>query len=51
MEFRDLKQQYQIHKNEINVAIQEVLMNTDFISGSQVKRLEIKLAERNWNGN
>lgn len=45
MEFRDLKQQYQLHKKEIDKAIQEVLESTSFIGGSQVRELEIKLAE------
>ena len=40
MEFRDLKQQYQLHKKEIDAAIQEVLINADFIGGSKVKQLE-----------
>ncbi|MDE6620068.1 MAG: DegT/DnrJ/EryC1/StrS family aminotransferase [Lachnospiraceae bacterium] len=45
MEFRDLKQQYQLHKKEIDTAIQSVLNNTDFISGSKVSQLESELAE------
>jgi dTDP-4-amino-4,6-dideoxygalactose transaminase len=45
MEFRDLKQQYKTYKEEIDSAIQEVLDNTNFISGSQVKQLEQKLSE------
>ncbi len=45
MEFRDLKQQYQLHEREIDAAIQSVLYNTDFINGSCVKLLEMKLAE------
>lgn len=45
MEFRDLKQQYQIHRKEIDAAIQEVLNRANFISGSQVAELEQKLAE------
>lgn len=45
MEFRDLKKQYQLHKKEINEAIQAVLESTNFISGNQVKELERKLAE------
>lgn len=43
MEFRDLKQQYQLHKQEIDAAIQSVLNNADFISGSKVKQLEEEL--------
>lgn len=45
MEFRDLKQQYQLYKSEIDRAIQSVLDETNFISGEQVKRLEMELAE------
>lgn len=45
MEFRDLRQQYKLHKKEIDIAIQSVLSNADFISGSQVRQFEIKLAE------
>lgn len=45
MEFRDLKQQYQLHKKEIDTAIQSVLNKADFINGSQVRQLEVKLAE------
>lgn len=45
MEFRDLKQQYQLHKKKIDTAIQTVLNNANFIGGSQVKELEDKLAE------
>lgn len=45
MEFRDLKQQYQLHKGEIDTAIQAVLKNADFINGSKVKQLELELAE------
>lgn len=45
MEFRDLKQQYQLHKAEIDKAIQSVLNRSDFINGSCVKQLESELAE------
>lgn len=45
MEFRDLKQQYQLHKKEIDTAIQSVLDNADFINGSKVKQFELELAE------
>lgn len=45
MEFRDLHRQYQLHKEEINAAIQSVLDNTDFIGGSKVSQLETQLAE------
>lgn len=44
MEFRDLKQQYQLHKGEIDAAIQSVLDSADFIGGGRVKELEEKLA-------
>lgn len=36
MEFRDLKQQYQLHKNQIDNAILRVVNDTNFISGRQV---------------
>lgn len=45
MEFRDLKKQYHLHRQQINEAIQNVLLKTDFINGSQVKQLEERLAE------
>ena len=45
MKFRDLKQQYQLHKMEIDMAIQSVLDNADFINGSKVKQLEQRLSE------
>ena len=45
MEFRDLKQQYQLHKKEIDNAMQKVLDSANFISGSQVEKLENELAE------
>ena len=41
MEFRDLKQQYQLHKTEIDNAIQNVLTKVNFIQGKQVSLLEI----------
>lgn len=44
MEFRDLKKQYEILKPAIDAGIQEVINKTSFISGSQVKELEEKLA-------
>jgi UDP-2-acetamido-2-deoxy-ribo-hexuluronate aminotransferase len=44
MEFRDLKQQYRLHKKQIDIAIQSVLDNTDFINGGKVKQLEQELA-------
>lgn len=45
MEFRNLKKQYQVLKTAIDSGIQEVLQNTNFISGKQVSELEIRLAE------
>ncbi len=45
MQFRDLKKQYEVLKNEIDAGISEVLASAKFISGPQVKELEEKLAE------
>ncbi len=45
MQFRDLKKQYQVLKNDIDAGIQEVLASAQFISGPQVKALEAQLAE------
>lgn len=45
MEFRDLKKQYQKLKPMIDEAIENVMLHTDFISGSEVKELETELAE------
>lgn len=45
MEFRDLKRQYQKLKPQIDAAISKVLVDTNFISGSQVTELEKVLAE------
>lgn len=45
MEFRDLRAQYDKYKTEIDLAIQEVLLNADFIGGKEVKILEDRLAE------
>lgn len=44
MEFRDLKKQYETLKSSIDVSIQNVINNTAFISGPQVKELEDQLA-------
>jgi dTDP-4-amino-4,6-dideoxygalactose transaminase len=44
MEFRDLKLQYQKYKTEIDSAIEKVLINANFIGGSEVKELEERLA-------
>ena len=45
MEFRDLKKQYAVLKDRIDVGIAEVLTSARFISGPQVKELEQKLAQ------
>lgn len=45
MEFRDLKAQYQRYKCEIDSAIQKVILNANYIGGSEVKELEDKLAQ------
>lgn len=45
MQFRDLKKQYQVLKNDIDAGIAEVLASAQFISGPQVKELEAQLAE------
>ena len=44
MEFRDLKRQYQLHKQDIDAAIQNILNHADFIGGSKIKQLERELA-------
>lgn len=44
MQFRDLKQQYQVLKKDIDAAMIEVAANCNFINGQQVKELEKKLA-------
>ena len=45
MEFRDLKAQYDKYKSEIDLAIQGVISNTNFIGGKEVNTLEQRLAE------
>ena len=45
MEFRDLKKQYQVLKEEIDSAISEVILSASFISGAKVGELEERLAE------
>ncbi|MDC0559122.1 DegT/DnrJ/EryC1/StrS family aminotransferase [Candidatus Izimaplasma bacterium] len=45
MEFRDLKAQYKKYENEIDKAIKRVLLNTRFIGGLEVARLEDRLAK------
>ncbi len=44
MEFRDLKRQYQNNQEEIDQAIQRVLLKTNFISGNEVLEIEKSLA-------
>lgn len=44
MEFRDLKRQYQLHKEQIDAAIQEAVDDAHFIMGPQVGSLEKELA-------
>ena len=44
MEFRDLKKQYHILKNDIDEAIRSVLEQSNYISGNQVAELEEALA-------
>ena len=44
MEFRDLKKQYEIHRNDIDCAISEVLQDSNFIGGKQIGLLEQRLA-------
>lgn len=45
MEFRDLKKQYKVLKKDIDRAISDVLLEANFISGHQVRKLEERLAE------
>ncbi|MGD9679052.1 MAG: DegT/DnrJ/EryC1/StrS family aminotransferase [Vulcanibacillus sp.] len=45
MEFRDLKAQYKKYKDEIDTAIQNVLVNAHFIGGKEITELENRLAE------
>ena len=45
MEFRDLKYQYQVLKDDIMKNIQEVCSSGEYIMGKHVKKLEEKLAE------
>lgn len=45
MEFRDLKKQYEVLKDQIDAGIADVIQSARFISGPQVKVLEQKLAE------
>ena len=45
MEFRDLKKQYQVLKNDIDDAVQKVCASAHYISGPEVSELEKQLAE------
>ena len=45
MEFIDLKEQYRRLKDKIDANIQEVLNDSDYIMGKEVKELEAQLAE------
>lgn len=45
MEFRDLKAQYDRYKVQIDSAIQEVILSTNFIGGKEVNLLEQRLAD------
>lgn len=45
MQYRDLQKQYQENKAEIDDAIQSVLLNTNFVSGKEVRDLEKLLAD------
>lgn len=44
MEFRDLKRQYKKLKPQIDIAVENVMSNANFISGGEVKQLETELA-------
>lgn len=45
MEFRDLKRQYQYLKSDMDLRIQEVISQANFIQGKQVADLEKQLAD------
>lgn len=45
MEFRDLKKQYQVLKEQIDKAMTDVAASSEYIMGKQVKELEVTLAE------
>lgn len=45
MQFRDLKKQYQVLKQEMDIAILDAVASGAFIMGKQVKELEQSLAE------
>lgn len=44
MRFRDLKKQYQVLKQQIDEAVTQVMTDCNFISGTQVRELEQRLA-------
>lgn len=45
MQFRDLQKQYEILKEEIDKKVQKVCQTAQFISGPEVRELELTLAE------
>ena len=45
MQFRDLKRQYEVLQKDIDVAMLEVARTGTYIMGSQVKKLEERLAK------
>ena len=45
MEFRDLKKQYQVLKEDIDKKVQSVCASARYISGPEVKEFENQLAE------
>ena len=45
MQFRDLKKQYEVLKDEIDTCVRSVCTNASFISGPQVTELEHQLAD------
>lgn len=45
MQFRDLQKQYKVLKPQIDAAVQRVCSEANFISGQEVKKLELQLAE------
>ena len=45
MEFRDLKKQYQVLKEQIDAKVQNVCASAHYISGADVCELEKQLAE------
>lgn len=45
MQFRDLKKQYEVLKTKIDSAVEQVMLDSNYISGKQVEELELSLAE------